>query len=272
MKEVAEGMTIGAGDRGAGLTGAPAAVVRHCSREVALPPLPIPGLPPVIAARAQLELVPQFVADEGLVVDRIGLAPLVIGPRAAPTPIPAEWRPEVEAHIARLRHIVETPAEVAAIVTWVARWCRAVGGSPDPAEGAVLALLRDVPAVALTSDLAVRLAAQWRLSPVPKEMRALCEVEVRPYRDLLMVLQGWMVTATDAAATPMPPTQPHTPPPAGQEVAAAPEGALPVFETLAALSGPLQGAWLAKVEALRAGSAALRSNADAAPLAREVLR
>lgn len=259
MREMASAMAIGAADSGTSTTGAPAALVRHCGRELALPPLPIAGLRPAIAARAQLEMATQLVADEGLVMDRVGLEPLGIGPRAAPVPIPAEWRDEVETHIARLRHILGSPADAAAIVAWAALWRRVVPGGPDLAEDALLAVLRDVPAVVLTSDLAIQLAAQWHSTPVPQAIRALCEAQVRPFRDLLSALQGWMVTPTDGAAKPMPPTEPHTSPPAGQELAAAPNGALRLFEALAALPGPLQGAWL-------------RSDADAAPSARQVIR
>lgn len=90
MREMASAMVVGVADGGAGATGAPMTVVQHCGRDVALPPFPMSGLRPAIAAQAHLEMVPQFVADEGLVGDHIGLAPLTIGQRAVPAPIAAK--------------------------------------------------------------------------------------------------------------------------------------------------------------------------------------
>lgn len=266
--------------------------------DVALPalPAPLPRLPPAMATRLRVDLAPEgnAVATGEVIRERVGDEVVVVErPYRAPVRgVPASWRETIAEPVERLRRILETMADERIIVAWVQRWGAGVVNPPTEAQAPaklelfVLAL-RDVPAIAFTTESVALAARRWKFWPTPSEALALCEEVVRPYRDMLRTLEGWLARPPeeDAAAW-VPPddrprrTQPKTP----EEIAAvqaiaatvmaearareagrgvdtvriggawtaARQGVLSIAERRAAEPGPDQARWRAQVDELRA--------------------
>lgn len=266
--------------------------------EVVLPalPAPLPRLAPAMATRLRLDLAPDgdAVATGETIRERAGNEVLVVErPYRAPMRgVPASWREAIAEPIDRLRRILGTAADQRTIAAWVKRWGIGLANPPGRADGAakldlfVLAL-RDVPAIAFTTDSVALAVKTWTFWPTPKEALDLCEEVVRPYRDMLRTLEAWLARPPeeDGAAWVAQDDRPRrTQPKTPEEIAAvqaiaatmmaeakardagrsdgavriggawtaARQGTLSVAERRAAEPGPEQARWRARVDDLRA--------------------